>query len=84
MDLRRVSRLGGPMSCCYCTHGKHLHEQLLLFFLGLALAFLVNLIATGRQEAVVVVEEHRAPVLLLEGERGTETVSGAMYRYLPK
>lgn len=59
----------------FSTHCKHLHEQLLLLLLGLTLSFFFYLVAAGRQEAVVVVEEDWTPVLLLEGNRGTETAS---------
>lgn len=54
------------------SHCKHLHEKPLLLLLGLALGLLVHLVATGRQEAVVVVEEDGTPELLLENNRGQE------------
>lgn len=47
------------------TYCEHLHQQLLLLLLLLPLTRLICLVAAGRQEAEVIMEEHRAPVLLL-------------------
>lgn len=51
------------------AHCKHLHEELLLLLLGLVLSVLIHLVATGGQEAVVVVEEDWTPELLLQDSR---------------
>lgn len=54
------------------TYSKHLHEKLLLFLVRLRLRSLVDFVAAGGQEAVVIMEEDGTPVLLLETKWRTE------------
>ena len=59
------------------THSEHLHEELLLLLLVLVLPLVVDLVAAAGQEAVVVLEQRGAPVLLLGEGHGATAHAGS-------